>query len=484
MKNSNPLLDVAELPRFEDIRSDQIIDAVDKTIDFCKKILIETEETNDISWDGIMSPLEEISRSLSSSFGVVSHLHSVKNSDELREAYNLVLPKVIQFSLRISQSEKIFKNLTKLTTSSDDLTPAQRRAITLYLRSAKLSGMELMGEQKERFNQISKELSTLSTTFSNNVLDSTKEYNLEIQNPEDMQGVPDMFKKIWSDTYTSKNKKPSTENDGPWLISLDHASATPFLKYCPNREQRRDLYLAQIQKASSGKYNNKDNIEKILKLRAEKAKLLGFKNFAELSLATKMAPNIEAIYALIDELVEPSKPIARSELQEIENFAKKLDGIDELKNWDFSFYSEKYKEKKFSFNEESLREYFQIDSVLNGLFELAENLFDVKIEKLSHPPQVWDSKVDFYKVSNSSNEQIASFYLDPYSRPENKRGGAWVNTCLDRGFYKGKRILPVAYIVCNFTPPTDNKPSKLSFYEVETLFPRVWTCLTTYVNYC
>lgn len=470
MTKNNPLLLVAELPLFEDIKSEHIESAVNETINNCEKLLIETENSQEISWNSLMTPLEEVSRALSSSWGVVAHLHSVRNSDALREAYNKVLPSVIQFSLRMSQSEMLFEKLTNLSKQSAELSDAQNRALKLYLKSAKLSGMELKGKEKDRFNEISKELSELSTTFSNNVLDSTKEFSLEVHDEKDMHAVPTMFKKLWSDNYKAKTSKESSEDKGPWLVSLDHASATPFLKYSPSRDKRKQLYLAQIQKASSGKYDNKKNIEKILELREEKAKLLGFEDFSELSLASKMAPNVDAIYALIDELVVPSKPIAISELKEIEDYAKSLDSIDELKNWDFSYYSEKYKEKKYAFNEEVLRDYFQLDSVLDGLFELASNLFDITIKKQDTRPQVWDDSVEFYKVFNLSNEHIASFYLDPYSRPENKRGGAWVNTCLDKGSYHGKEIIPVAYIVCNFTPASGDASSKLSFYEVETLF--------------
>ena len=260
MKN-NPLLKVAELPLFEDINSDHIEAAVNKTIEDCEKILVNTENSKDISWKGLMTPLEEISRALSSSWGVVAHLHSVRNSDALRDAYNKVLPNVIQFSLRMSQSEKLFEKLTELSKQSASLSDAQNRALKLYLRSAKLSGMELKGKDKERFNEISKELSELSTTFSNNVLDSTKEFSLEVLDEKDMQGVPSMFKKLWSENYKSKTSKDSSESKGPWLISLDHASATPFLKYCPNREKESNYTLLKYKKL----HRENMTTEKILK---------------------------------------------------------------------------------------------------------------------------------------------------------------------------------------------------------------------------
>ena len=251
---------------------------------------------------------------------------------------------------------------------------------------------------------------------------------------------------------------------------LDHASAGPFLRYAPNRDLRKRLYFAQIERASKGKLDNSDNIKEILSLREEKAQLLGFDNFANLSLASKMAPNSKAVYDLIEELTQPSISIAKKEMSEIESLAKEIDGIDKLQNWDFSYYSEKLKEKKYSFNDDELRQYFPIDSVLTGLFELATDLFGIKIIKEVNKPEVWSKEVDYYKVVEENGNPISSFFLDAYSRPENKRGGAWVNSCLDKGYYNGKLIDPVCYIVCNFTPPSDSKPSLLSFYEVETLF--------------
>ena len=404
----------------------------------------------------------------------MGHLFGVLNSDELRTAYEAVMPEVVEFGLRASQSEPIYQTLKKLRDSSEwsRLTEAQQRIITNRIKSAELSGITLTGADRERFNAIEQELSQLSTDFSNHVLDATKAFSLEITNPTDTEGWPSTLRNLAANSWNMAHPtgdREATQANGPWQITLEAPLFTPFMEHCRNGTLREQLYKAYITRASSGEMNNDPLITRFLQLRQEKARLLGYQNYAEVSLARKMAPGVAAVRQMFAELREAAWDAAVRDLEDIKAVKAASGDSDPINVWDVPFWAERLREQRYSYTDDELRPYFPFETVLNGLFQLLGRLFDVTIQPQTDV-SVWHPDVRFYRVHDVSGVHIASFFLDPYSRPENKRGGAWMGDCLGRRIVNGHVQLPVAHLVCNQTPPHGETPSLMSFREVETLF--------------
>ncbi len=468
----NPLLIGKGLPPFDKIKAEQVVPGITALLADLETQFSNLEAEVTPSWDGLVEPLRAIEERLSWSWGIIGHLMSVQNSPELRQAYETVQPQLVQFVNRINQSQPIYEAYKALQGGDEwqNLEPAQQRIVESAIRDAELSGVGLAGEKKERFNQIQLELAELGTKFSNNVLDGTKAFQLKLTQPEEIDGLPPSALSLAAQTARSQGEENATPENGPWVITLDYPSYIPFMKYATNRELREKLYKAFISRASSGELDNNPQIDRILKLRQEKALLLGYPTFAEVSLAKKMAPDVAAVEKLLEELREVSYTAAKKELEELKAFAK----TDDLKHWDTAFWSEKQKEAKFAFNAEELRPYFPLPQVLAGLFDLAKRIFGVTITAADGQAPIWHEDVRYFQIADENNQVIAHFYLDPYSRPAEKRGGAWMNDCINRGkiLEDGKLAtrLPVAYLVCNQTPPVDNQPSLMTFMEVTTLF--------------
>ncbi|NES85160.1 MAG: M3 family metallopeptidase, partial [Moorea sp. SIO2B7] len=362
-----------------------------------------------------------------------------------------------------------FKAL-KENEGKNKIEPAQKRILEAAIRDAELSGVGLEGETKERFNQIQLELAELATKFSNNLLDATKAFKLKLTSKEEIDGLPSSCLSLAAQAARTEGEENATPEYGPWIITLDYPSYLPFMKYSNNRELREKLYKAFITRASTGNLDNNPLIERILDLRQQKATILDFDTYAQLSLARKMAPDVDAVEKLMEELRSVSYNAAEQDLEELKAFAQN----DDLKQWDTTFWSQKQREAKFSFNEEELRPYFPLPQVLQGLFALAKRIFDVTITPADGEAPVWHEDVRYFQIANETGDIIAHFYLDPYSRPSEKRGGAWMNDCIGRAkMRKDGNVstrLPVAYLICNQTPPVDDKPSLMTFSEVETLF--------------
>lgn len=470
---TNPLLNNYGLPHFDRIQASDVQPAVDAVLAECEDILQKLEKNPGKSWDTLLLPLEEIRRKIHSTWGPTQHLIGVKNSPALREAYQASMPKMVNFSLRLSQSKPIYEALKSLRASKefDAMPNAKKRVIESSILSAKLSGIELEGRDQARFNEISQEMSQVQTTFSNNVLDSTKEFELVVNDKKALEGVAETYLEMWSANYQARHPdSPSTPTSGPWSITLDMPSYLPFMKYCSDSSLREKVYRAYVTRASNGTFDNSPNIYKILSLRNEQARLLGYKSFAEVSLATKMAGDVSAVDKLLNDLAKSSTHKAHEELKELNAFAAKSGLKRSLQNWDMPYYLEKMRQEKFDFSADELRPYFPLPRVLDGLFKLLGTLFSIKVVESKVPVEKWNSDVLYYDVLNDKSEKIAGFYLDPYARPGEKRGGAWMDTCLDRGYFQGKKVYPIAYLVCNGTPPVGDTPSLLSFEEVETLF--------------
>lgn len=472
----NPLLIGEGLPPFEQIQPEQVEPAIAELLQSLEAQLTQLEAHLTPTWEGLVVPLEQIEERLSWSWGIVGHLMGVKNSPELRQAYEKMQPDVIKFWNRLSQSQPIYEGFKALRQSDQwqQLEPAQQRIVESALRDAELSGVGLQGDAKQRFNDIQLELAELSTRFSNNVLDATKAFSLTLTQPEDIAGLPPSLVGLAAQAARSAGEESATAESGPWRITLDMPSYLPFMQHSQRRDLREKLYRVFISRASSGEWNNQPLIERILELRQEQSKLLGYGSYAEVSLAAKMAPSVAAVEQLLEELRQASYDAAKQDLDTLQAYARSKGETEPLQHWDVSFWSERQREEKFDFNAEELRPYFPLEQVLNGLFNLSKRIFGLVITPADGQAPVWHPDVRYFQVSDASGDSIAHFYLDPYSRPAEKRGGAWMDECISRSRVSGKAgssiRLPVAYLVCNQTPPVDGKPSLMTFGEVETLF--------------
>ena len=472
--SNNPLMATSGLPDFAAIRPEHIVPAVKHIVEDATQKLGEIEKELTPTWDGSLGKLERLDPPFEYGWKPVGHLFGVLNSDELRAAYEAVLPEVVQFGLRASQSEPIYLCLKQLRDSSEwsNLSEAQQRIITDRIKGAELSGIALTGAERERFNAIEQELSQLSTEFSNHVLDATKAFSLEITDSADAAGWPSTLRNLAAQSWNGAHKDAATAAtpaDGPWRITLEPPLFTPFMEHCRNRTLREELYRAFVTRASNGALNNDPLITRFLSLRREKAQLLGYQNFAEVSLARKMAPSVAAIRQMFTDLRKAAWDAAVQDLEDIKALKAARGDTNPLQVWDVAFWAERLREERYAYTDDELRPYFPFEKVLDGLFKLLGRLFDVTIHQQTDV-SVWNPDVRFYRVHDASGTHIASFFLDPFSRPENKRGGAWMDDCLGRRKMDGKLQLPVAHLVCNQTPPHGDTPSLMSFREVETLF--------------
>jgi oligopeptidase A len=468
----NPLLIGKGLPPFDQIKAEQVVPAITQLLQDLDEGVSKLEENVTPTWSGVVEPLTQLEEGLSWSWGIVAHLMSVKNNPELREAYEKMQPEIIKFSNNLAQSKPLYEAFKGIKTRAewDQLEPAQQRIVESSIKDFELSGVGLAGETRDRFNQIQLELAELSTKFSNNVLDATKAFKLKLTDKKDVEGLPPSALGLMAQTAKAEGNEEATPENGPWVVTLDFPSYVPYLKYATNRELREKLYKAFVSRAASGEWDNRANIDRILALRKEKANILGFANFAELSLAKKMATDVTAVQQLQDDLRGASYDAAVKEFAELTAFA----GQEELNNWDTTYWAEKQREAKFDFNEEELRPYFSLPKVLDGLFGLAHRIFGITITAADGEAPVWQEDVRYFRIADENGKEIAFFYLDPYSRPAEKRGGAWMNDCIGRAKItvegKTETRLPVAYLTCNQTPPVDDKPSLMTFGEVTTLF--------------
>jgi oligopeptidase A len=474
----NPLLIGKGLPPFAAITPELVVPAMTQLLAELNSELSQLEATVTPTWSGLVEPLDRLGERLNWSWGIVSHLMGVKNSPELREAYEAVQPQVIEFSNKFSQSQPLYKAFKALRESDTwkTLEPAQQRIVETAIRDAELSGVGLTGEKKDRFNEIQLELAEISTKFSNNVLDATKAFVLTLTSKDEVNGLPASLLSLAAQSARDAGEENATAENGPWRITLDFPSYGPFMQHSTRRDLREKLYKANISRASSGDLDNTPLVERILQLRQEKAQLLGFNSFAEVSLATKMAPNVEAVEGLLEELRGASYDAAVQDLEALKAFAatKGAEEAHDLKHWDISFWAERQREEKFAFSAEELRPYFPLPQVLDGLFGLVKRLFGVTVTAADGQAPVWHQDVRYFQIADETGNSIAYFYLDPYSRPAEKRSGAWMDTCIGRAkiteMGQVTTRLPVAYLVCNQSPPVDGKPSLMTFYEVETLF--------------
>ena len=509
----NPFLQQEDLPKFGSMEPKDLTPAVDTLLEKMKTefVALETKLSNEkvlaeLNYDEVLPEVERIQFGLGFAWGVAGHLNGVKNGEELRKEYESNQPKIVEAMSQFSQSAPLYDALkvveeqlegqdiqaeTSSSSSMVDFTASQkRRAVEQSIRAMTLGGVGLEGEQKERFNEIRMRLASLATSFSNNLLDATKAFALTIDDETKMNNVPESAKAMWANSYVMHLKESGSEeekagqddemdvNKGPWRITLDMPSYIAVMSHMHDRSIREQVYKAFIQRASELSDKEKNNIPAMyetLKLKQEMADMLGYSNYAELSLASKMAPSVSAIADLTNLIAEKALPVAEKELKELTDLAEKEGGeeyigVDKLPPWDLPFWRERLKEQKFDLTEEETRPYFALPAVLDGMFSLVRRLFNIEVTAADGEAEVWNNDVRFFKVTDvASGKQIASFYLDPYSRPADKRGGAWMDVCVGKSEAVG-RDTAVAYLTCNGSPPVGQKPSLMTFSEVETLF--------------
>ena len=427
-----------------------------------------------LRWSNVMTPLQSIGERLRWSWGVVSHLNGVCNSPELREAHASQQADVVRLGNRLGQSRTLYEALQHLRDASEEpLDGTRQRILASELLSMDQRGVGLQGEEQQAFNRTSERLAELSTSFSNHVLDATQQWTLKLTDPEQVSGLPKRALEALAASARDAGDKTATAEQGPWLLGLDMPRYLPFLTHAENRGLRETVYRAHVSRASHGDLDNRALIEEILRLRIDQAARLGYAHWAERSLANKMAADVDAVEALLEELRKAAFPAAQKELDDLKDCARRhgASESDDLAPWDLPFWSERLRKERFDLDQEALRPWFPLPQVLEGLFNLCGRLFDVEIHAADGEAPIWHADVRFFRVRRRDGTPIAAFYLDPYSRPASKRGGAWMDDCLGRSVSAdGSTVLPVAYLICNQTPPVGDAPSLMSFDEVETLF--------------
>ncbi len=480
MNTNNPLIESLKikegLPRFGVIKAEHFIPALKYAFSEMQKEIKNIEENVVPTWDGLCQPLEDLELYQEYGWNLLLHLNTVKANEDLREVEELMLPEYNKTQLMLTQSRAIYEGLKKLKNSSEysKLNEARKRIVDNKIKKSEQAGVGLDGEKKTRFNEIFNRISQLGVQFQNNLLDSTRSFEFIITDKNKTVGWPNNLKRLaamsYIRAYGKEGEKINSEN-GPWRITLDQPSYMPFLQHHRDRKDRYIIYKAFSTRASEGQFNNLPIIIEITKLRKEMAQLLGYKDFAAYSLDVKMAKNIENVEKMYKELEAATRPYGKKDLEAVRKIAIENGQTEPLKQWDVAFWAERLREKTFNITDDVIRPYFPFPHVKEALFDLAERLFGIKITEADKSQiPIWDEDVLFYDVSNEKGEIIAHFYLDPYSRPGEKRSGAWMENCFSRRIYKGKLRNPVIYICCNATVPVENNPSLFSFMEVKTLF--------------
>ena len=418
------------------------------------------------SWHNLMEPLAEWDDQLERAWSPISHLNSVKNSPALRDAYTACLPKLAEYATEMGQNTYLYAAVLTLSKHTDGLDSGQQKVIANTLRDFRLSGINLPAEQQTRYKTIVQKLSALTSQFADNLLDSTNAWTKTVTQLTDLDGLPDTAIALAAQTAEQRGQTG-------WTLTLDYPSYQPVMTYATDRTLREQLYTAYNTRASDQgphdiAHDNTQLMEDILALRHEKAQLLGFAHYADYSLATKMADNTDEILAFLHDLAKRCKPQAEQELAELQQYAAEHDGIPALAAWDIAYYSEKMRQQRYQLSQEELKPYFPVEQVIQGLFNLVGRLYQLEIQAIEGV-DVWHPEVTVYEIRTLDGEVCSQFYLDLYARP-NKRGGAWMDTCQTRLVSSQRKQLPVAYMVCNFTPAVAGQPTLLTHTEVETLF--------------
>jgi len=462
---NNPLLDLAGLPRFDAITPAHVTPAIDQLLAEAEAAVQRAEQVSPVSWEDFVVPLDDATERLWRAWGQVGHLQAVVNTPELREAYNANLPKVTRFGSALGQNLALYAQYKRLAQSPEaaGYDQARRRVIDNALRDFRLGGAELDEAGKARFAQIQEELSALSAKFSQNVLDATDAWSLLVENERRLAGLP-------AEVVAAARAAAAQDGREGWKLTLQMPCYLPVQAYADDRDLRATLYRANSERASEfgeQAFDNGSLIDRILALRAELAGLLGFANYAEYSIATKMARDPAEVLAFLRDLAGRALPHAQRDRAELEAFARAELGLDALEAWDLAYASEKLKQSRYSFSEQEVKQYFTEPTVLAGLFDLIHSLYGLRVEPDSAP--VWHPDVRFFRLVDAEGALVGQFYLDLYAR-EGKRGGAWMDDCRNRRDRADGVQTPLVYLVCNFGRGTDGQPATFRHGEVTTLF--------------
>ncbi|MCB1852306.1 MAG: M3 family metallopeptidase, partial [Gammaproteobacteria bacterium] len=465
---NNPLLDLEGLPPFSRIKPEHAEEAIDHLLKIGRE---QTERVlataAPFTWSNLITPLERLDDRLGRAWSPISHMNSVVNSDELRQAYNACLPKLSEYASEMGQNVALFNAYQAVAEGDEKLDTAQRKLLDNALRDFRLSGVDLPADKKHRFKEISQQLSQLASKFEENLLDATNAWHKLITDRAMLSGLPESVLDLARQTAQQRG-----EDEG-WLLTLEFPSYYPVMTYADNRELRRELYTAYATRASdqgpnAGEWDNGDIIEQILRLRHEQAQLIGFGNYAECSLARKMAESSAQVMHFLNDLAQRSHPQAEAELAELHSFAADRYQVTDLQAWDIGYYSEKLRQQRYAITQEELKPYFPETRVLAGMFAVVNRLYGIRIDEVEGV-DCWHPDVRFFEIRDRQGSLRGQFYLDLYARPK-KRGGAWMDGCIDRMFNDACDQLPVAYLTCNFSPPIGQKPALFTHEEVQTLF--------------
>jgi oligopeptidase A len=469
---ANPLLDQHDLPRFAGFDPAQVTPAVDRLLAQADEALAHAvDPQTPATWEGFVLPLQAATERLGRAWGMVRHLNSVMDSPALREVFNANLPRVTEFWTRLGQTEGLFSKYKALRASDEfrQLDPARARVIENELRDFRLSGADLKSPGRERFAAIQEELAAVQQRFSENVLDSTSKFELLVEDESRLEGLP-------PDAVAAARADADRKGRKGWRFTLQFPSYLPVMQYAADRGLREQMYRAYVTRAADGSEgDNTGLMHRILSLRQEKSKLLGYDSFAEVSLVAKMAESPAAVEEFLLDLARRAKPFAEQDLDEVRRFAAERLGLTDLQAWDLPYASEQLKQERYSFSDNEVKQYFQLPRVLDGLFKLIERIFSVQI--LPDTTETWHPDVQFFRIE-SAGSLVGQFYLDLYAR-EAKQSGAWMDDCRGRSrdtaptaASAARDVLqtPVAYLVCNFQPPVDGKAALLTHDDISTLF--------------
>lgn len=466
----NPLIESNGLPAFSQIRPEHVKPALEHALEQCRNAIEQVvSRGGPYTWENLVLPVEEKDDLLERMWSPVSHLNMVKNSDELREAYEACLPLLSQYSTYCGQHQGLYQAYKSLKESQEyeGLSFEQQKVIDNTLRDFKLSGIALNEQDQQRYGELSTKISELGSKFSNNILDATHGWIKHVTDEAELKGLPEFA------LAAAEEAAKSRDLEG-WVFTLDAPSYIPVMTFAENQSLREQMYFAFQTKASdqgpnAGKWDNTEVMEQILELRQQKAQLLGFANYAELSLATKMAESPEQVMSFLQELAEKSKAQGESEFAELTDFARQEHAVTSLNAWDLAYYSELLRQKKYDISSELLRQYFPENKVVDGLFKTANKVFGIDIKE-RFDFDSYEETVRFFDIFDKDGEHRGSFYLDLYAR-EKKRGGAWMDGAISRRVLNDGHVQkPVAYLVCNFNKPVGDKPALFSHCDVVTLF--------------
>ena len=458
----NPFLVRNKLPDFHSVKPRHVLPALNKIITENKKIILQLESADDSpTWENFVIPLEKCSEKLNRVWSYVNHINAVKSSTSYRKAYNQTLSKVTEYSSDLGQSYVLYKKYKTLLKKNRGLNASRKKLIKNEITSFELSGVALPEKQKIKFKEIQSNLSKLSSSFDENILDSINSFKLVITDKNSLKGIP-------NDVINSALMRAKTKKSKGWLFTIDFPSYLPIMQYADNRKLRKDIYYAYSTKASSlfkKEFDNTNNINNILKLKYQLSKLLGYPNISSMLLRTKMAKSSKEVTSFLSKLTKNATKAALRDIADIKDIAKEFN-ITEPKAWDIPFLSEKLKKRRFNITDDEIKQYFPVNNVLNGLFNICKKIYGLTIyEKKA---STWHKDVKFFEIYDKKKELVGKFYLDLYAR-EHKRGGAWMDEAISKYKFENEKDNPVAFLTCNFMPPT-NSNAYLTHDEVITLF--------------